>query len=188
MSSRTPSRLRVTIARAGLSVLVLAACADDAPTPTGLDRALTPRVEMDAHRGSLPLHVALARMRRATARYHDLNAALSDGFVFLHGCEVRPDEGPAGVLYVHFERLLDGRIDPAEPDALLYEPTGEGKFTLVGAELAIPYTQWTEPEPPEFFGAEFQPEDEFGVWGLHVWIWRRNPEGMFAESNPRVSC
>jgi hypothetical protein len=188
MPSRTPNRLRVMLACAGLSVLVLAACTEDARTPTGPDLAVTPRAEMDAHRGGLRLRVALARMRRATARYQDLNAALADGFVFLHGCEVRPDEGPAGVLYVHFERLLDGRIDPSKPDALLYEPGGEGRLRLVGAELAIPYTQWTEPEPPEFFGAEFQPEDEFGVWGLHVWIWRRNPEGMFAESNPRVSC
>jgi hypothetical protein len=188
MPARFPNRIRAMIACAGLSVLVLAACTDDGLPPTAPDLTLAPGAELDAHRGAFRLRMALARMRRATARYHDLNAALADGFVFLHGCEIRPDEGPAGILYVHPERLVDGRIDPSKPDALLYEANGSGKHKLVGAELAIPYTQWTEPEPPEFFGAEFQPEDEFGVWGLHVWIWRWNPRGMFAEANPRVSC
>jgi len=26
------------------------------------------------------------------------------------------------------------------------------------------------------------------VFGLHVWVWRHNPEGMFATTNPNVSC
>jgi hypothetical protein len=26
------------------------------------------------------------------------------------------------------------------------------------------------------------------VYALHVWVWRHNPEGLFAETNPRVSC
>jgi hypothetical protein len=133
---------------------------------------------------------AIATLRRATARYHNLNAALEDGFVFLHGCEVRPGEGGVGALYVHFDRLLDGVLDPGLPDALVYEPARNGreKPKLVAAELAIPYALWSGDDPPTFLGAEFQREDEFAVYGLHIWIWRHNPEGMFAEGNPRVSC
>lgn len=26
------------------------------------------------------------------------------------------------------------------------------------------------------------------VFALHAWIWLDNPAGMFAETNPRVSC
>jgi hypothetical protein len=37
-------------------------------------------------------------------------------------------------------------------------------------------------------GAEFQREDEFGVFGLHVWVWRNNPNGLFEEAHPRISC
>jgi hypothetical protein len=55
-------------------------------------------------------------------------------------------------------------------------------------ELAVPYALWTQPQEPRFLGASFQQEDEFGVFGLHVWLWRANPEGLFAESNPNVSC
>jgi hypothetical protein len=91
-------------------------------------------------------------------------------------------------VYVHPERLMDGKIDPAAPEALIYEPRGTGAPVLVGVELVVPYTAWTAQKPPEFLGAAFQPEDEFGVFGLHVWIWRDNPKGLFAESNPSVSC
>jgi hypothetical protein len=93
------------------------------------------------------------------------------------------------MLYVHMGRLTDGAIDPTAPDALLYEPgAAGGPPTLVGVELAVPYALWTGEAPPTFLGATFQREDEFGVFGLHVWVWRDNPEGLFAESHPRVTC
>jgi len=130
---------------------------------------------------------SLVELRRATARYHDINAAIADGFVFLHACEQRPGEGAVGIVYVHPARL-DGILDPSQPEALLYEPGNNGQLKLVGAELVIPLSVWTEENPPEFLGAQFQPEEEFGVFGLHVWIWRHNPNGMFAPGNPRVSC
>ena len=176
------SRRRVRFATVVATATLMAACAADAPVaperPTL--RTASTRVGTEEAR-------ALATLRAATARYHDLKAATDDGFVFLHGCESRPDEGPVGAVYVHPGRL-DGVIDPREPEALIYEPGENGSAKLVGVELAIPYVAWTNAQPPEFLGASFQPEDEFGVWGLHVWIWRKNPEGLFAESNPRVSC
>lgn len=169
---RTPTtraRRRLLATAATALCALTAGCDDDPASPNATDQAVT-------------------TLRRATERYHDLNAALADGFVFLHGCEVRPNEGPAGALYVHMGRLTDGKIDPAEPDALLYEPSGTGPPTLVGVELAVPYTLWTQQAPPTFLGTPFQREDEFGVFALHAWVWRDNPEGLFAESNPHVSC
>jgi hypothetical protein len=162
----------------------------------GGDRAVAPaaRQQLEARLANAPAPAgaqqALALLRRATARYHEIDAALADGFVFFHGCEVRPGEGAVGVLYVHIERLMDGVIDPSQPDALVYEParTAAGKPRLVAAELAVPIALWNQPHAPTFLGAEFQTEEEFGVYGLHVWIWRNNPEGLFAEANPHVSC
>jgi hypothetical protein len=131
---------------------------------------------------------AVATLRRATNRYHNLSVAVEEGFVLLHKCESRPGEGPIGTVYVNPNRLLDGVIDPEVPDALIYEPTRNGRPTLVGVEFAIPYTLWPQPQPPTFLGATFQTEDEFGVYALHAWVWRYNPKGLFAERNPRVSC
>ena len=172
-------------ALAALAAAVLAACSADTPlTPTRLTAgqalgnaaALTPDER-----------AAAATLRSASARYHNLNNAIADGFVFLHGCETR-DEGAVGTVYVHPKRLFDATIDPALPDALIYEPGSNGQLTLVGVELALPYVQWQPTDPPTFLGYSFQSEDEFQVYGLHAWVWRDNPNGLFEEVNPRVSC
>jgi hypothetical protein len=157
----------------------IAACADDAPLAPG-------RAPTAATRSAMTDEAALVQtLRRATARYHDLAQAERDGFTLLHECEVRPGEGTVGMVYVHFGRVLDGVIDPESPDALVYEPSADGKPKLVAAEFAVLNTG--QPAP-QFMGATFQAEEEFGVYGLHAWVWRENPEGLFAEANSRVSC
>ena len=174
------------------AVVALAACADGSTPPSAPARPSVAEASLSRlggeREGSRELARVVATLRRATARYHDLENAKRDGFVFLHGCEVRGDEGPVGTVYVHPGRLMDGQIDPTQPDALIYRPGSNGRLYLVGAELAVPYSLWTQPEPPTFHGATFQREDEFGVYGLHAWVWLRNPEGLFAETNPNVSC
>ncbi|HEX6064417.1 MAG TPA: hypothetical protein VFZ04_09380 [Longimicrobiales bacterium] len=159
----------------------LAGCADTplAPESAATNRKLATTLgrEVDA---------AIVTMRRATDRYHRIEVARNDGFVLLHPCEVRPDEGPVGIVYVNFARLLDGVIDPALPDALIYEPGPNGTEKLVGVEFAVLAAPGQD--PPTYLGNVFQLEEEFGVFALHAWVWKSNPEGMFAESNPRVSC
>ncbi len=187
--------MRITVAGGSRHSLIIGAalalgiaCAGETPVSPSTDPSMT------AQLATLPAQAqtqkVFATLRRVTARYHNLDAALADGFVFLHECEVRPGEGAAGTLYVNMDRLLDGVIDPSLPDALVYEPARNGRKrpTLVAVELAMPYALWNEVEPPTFLGAEFQREDEFGVFGLHVWVWRNNPEGMFAEAHPDLSC
>ncbi|MBC7894479.1 MAG: hypothetical protein H7066_03645, partial [Cytophagaceae bacterium] len=160
----------------------LVACTDSAPFSPNR----TPDASLASHPTTAAAPGPLAILERATVRYKNLDNAIADGFLLLHDCEVRPGEGPVGTVYYHPTRLLDGLVDPASPDALIYEPNIEGRPKLVGIEFAVPYQ--LAPTPPTFLGNTFQPEDEFGVFALHVWIWRKNPDGMFAESNPRVSC
>ncbi|HEX4934508.1 MAG TPA: hypothetical protein VFV33_15065 [Gemmatimonadaceae bacterium] len=170
-------------------LVLLAACAEDSatsPARPGSDPTATASAARVATPGDT--NAVLAQLRRVTARYHVLDTALAEGFVLLHECENRPGEGPVGTVYVHLGRLLDGAIDPEMPDALVYEPQPNGALALVGAEFAIPYAMWPAATPPTFMGATFQREDEFGVFALHAWVWRPNPSGMFAETNPRVSC
>jgi hypothetical protein len=126
-------------------------------------------------------------LKRVTARYHDIEVAKRDSFVLLHSCETRLNDEPVGTVYVNMKRLTDGVINVEKPDALIYEPTATG-LKLVGVEFAIPFSLWTKPTPPKFHGATFQREDEFGVFALHAWVWRSNPNGLFAEINPRVTC
>lgn len=187
MSSNALGTIRRPIALAA-AITLCAACADSAPVAPSNDRASSTFASSKSARAEAER--AIATLRRVTARYHNQDAAIKDGFVLFHACEVRPGEGGVGELWVNFERLMDGVMDPRSPDALVYEPARNKREQpkLVAAELAIPYALWNGDAPPKFLGAEFQREDEYGVYGLHVWIWRHNPEGLFAEGNPRVSC
>jgi hypothetical protein len=186
MNVTTLHSLRQSLAIVATTAL-LAACADK--TPLAPDPRPTISAQVSANAATEDKDDSLATLRRVTARYHDLGVAAKDGFVLLHDCEVRSEEGPVGTVYYNPARLLDGVINPEKPDALIYEPGRDGRRPrLVGVEFAIPFTLWTQSEPPKFHGATFQREDEFGVFGLHIWIWRKNPKGLFAESNPRVNC
>ena len=174
--------LRSAAGVVGLSaaLTLLAACSDKAPVAPNHSMAKDARFATGADMGVIDVS---ATLRRVTARYHNLKAALDDGFVLLHPCEAR-GEGTVGTVYVNFDRVLDGQIDPELPDALIYEPRKE-ELKLVGVEFAM---LDTGQQVPELLGVTFQREEEFGVFALHAWVWRDNPSGLFAETNPRVSC
>jgi hypothetical protein len=188
MHTTRPSLGRALVIVAAMTLM--AACADTTPVAP---RATPAAPSRSMHRADLPAedNAELATLRRVTARFHDLSVATSadEGFQLLHDCETRLGDEPVGTVYFNPDRLLDGVIDPEHPDALIYEPGRDGgRPTLVGVEFAIPFALWTKPEPPTFQGVTFQREEEFGVFALHAWVWRQNPNGMFAETNPRVSC
>jgi hypothetical protein len=183
MSVRHRFRQPFTIAAAAL----LAACADKSVLAPDPERA--PQAVPKAPAASVEVNTAIAELRRVTAKYHDVAVAVADGFspVFT-SCEEREGEVPIAIPYAHLDRLLDGVLDPSLPDALLYEPGKDGTLKLVGVEMVLPYPFWTAAEPPRFLGVPLQREDELGVFGLHIWIWRHSPNGMFSIDNPRVSC
>jgi len=173
---------------------IVAACSvDHAPSaPSVSQLAATGAADLNAtlltrRRHAEQVERLAATLRRVTARYHDIEVAKRDTFVLLHDCETRLNDEPVGTVYVNLGRLTDGVINPEKPDALIYEPSDKG-LKLVGVEFAIPFVLWPQPTPPQLLGTTFQREDEFGVFALHAWVWRRNPNGIFAETNPRVTC
>jgi hypothetical protein len=182
MKSSVIQRFHRTAAMAALAAALAGGACADQTTP------LAPDTSTDAAQfATLPeaagLDQALAELRSATARYHNVEAALADGFIPLGVCE----EDDSALPYINPGRI-DGTLDYSQPEALLYAPGPNGQLNLVAVELVVPYALWTATAPPAFFGVTFQREDEFGVFGLHLWIWSHNPDGMFAARNPRVSC
>jgi hypothetical protein len=128
------------------------------------------------------LGAQLAQVRAATARYHDVEVALAEGFAPPpDGHCVEGPEGAMGYHYVNLDRV--GQLDPTLPQVLLYVPTSGGELRLVGVE-------YLSPGGGELFGqpfADFSPP--FGpATALHVWLWQANPPGMFASYNANVSC
>ncbi|WP_232287480.1 hypothetical protein [Anaeromyxobacter dehalogenans] len=149
---------------------------------------------------------ALAAARAASARYHDVAVAEADGFVPLSPCVSLPGVGAMGIHYINLARLLDPAISADAPEALLYFPTADG-LALAGVEYVRPVfhdgAPWigsTPPAPedvpprPSLFGQAFQgPMEGHGPgepwhYDLHVWVWRNNPAGTFAQWNPALSC
>ena len=177
------------------AVLTLAAC--DAAGPESAATLATAAPTDDAPSAS---GADLAAVRAATAKYHRVERALADGYgappfpgadPLISECVAHPDLGGMGHHYIN-ARLANGTLDIEQPEILLYEPTKNGRLRLVGVEYLVPFR--VEPTAddggtaPTLFGQTFHENDNAGGWTLHVWVWKNNPSGMFADFNPTVSC
>ena len=131
----------------------------------------------------------LNTLKAATTRYHDFNAAQADGYTTeLTMCM---EDSTLGGMGFHQAKasLINGSVAVATPQVLLYEPQADGSVQLVAVEYIIPYTLHSRSAtPPVLFGQQFKQNDTFQLWGLHAWVWRVNPSGMFADWNPNVNC
>lgn len=148
-----------------------------------------------------PLQKQLAGVHAATRPYLDPKAALSAGyapFADQNGiyCIGHATEGVMGIHYVHGGRVGDTVLDPAQPEALIYEPQADGSLRLVGMEYIVFQAAWdaVNKRPPELFGQRFHATPEgnrYGIpafYALHLWLWQYNPAGTFEDWNPLVQC
>ena len=132
----------------------------------------------------------LARLRQVTAGFQDFNTASAAGW----SAQITPcmtDPGGAGGMGFHYGNvaLIDGTASVEKPQLLLYEPEKNGRLRLVAVEYIIPYSfHARSAAPPRLFNQDFQQVDAFQLWGLHAWVWRENPSGIFSPWNPQVNC
>jgi len=131
----------------------------------------------------------LATLRQATASFHDSSTAKHAGWsAQITGCMVDPTAGGMGYHYGNVG-IIDASVRVDQPELLLYEPEKNGSVRLVAVEYIIPYTAHSRSAaPPELFGQKFKQNDTFQLWGLHAWVWKDNPSGIFADWNPTVNC
>lgn len=70
----------------------------------------------------------------------------------------------------------------------MYEPGADGKMTLIAVEYI------TSKGPAALQGQLFNflgAPNRYGLgpfYELHVWAWKSNPRGAFADMNPNVTC
>ena len=104
------------------------------------------------------------------------------------------------------EPRVDGvgvHTDFSTPAILLYEPQADGSMELVGVENLVFMDAWAaagNTNPPSYLGEEWDvmvddPETEIDEahgfaahYDRHVWVFRDNPNGVFAQFNPNVTC
>jgi hypothetical protein len=127
---------------------------------------------------------SLADVRQATAKFHDVVAAEHANYHRLLPCFDLPGTGGMGQHYVNTD-LLDGAVTPGQPEAMVYEVDGD-RLELVAVEYIIPLSAWQSAAKPTLFGRDFTRIDSLGLWALHAWIWRPNPNGIFQNYNPSV--
>lgn len=139
-------------------------------------------------------HREIDTARQAAARYADIEVALAEGFEQLFECTAHEKHGTMGMHFIHPGRAGDGRLVLEEPEVLMYEPQPDGSMQLVGVEYIVFEKDWTGRDAPRFLGQTLKRKTAVGrhevdpFYEVHVWHWRHNPLGMFADWNPFVSC
>ncbi|MEX2584721.1 MAG: hypothetical protein WD766_15740 [Gemmatimonadota bacterium] len=161
-------------------------------------------------------HPTLDAIRAATEKYRDVEVALADGYVrdWLDTCETPYHMGligQSGAMGIHYLRqdLLEigqdaTRLDVAgthtdflQPAILVYEPRPNGSVELVAVQNMVSAAAWEangNAEPPSFQGVPYEyAEPDAGMmtdalYDRHIWLFRENPDGLFAQYNPRVTC
>jgi hypothetical protein len=148
-------------------------------------------IQPDSSSATLPQLV-----REGTEKYTNVNNAVAAGYEPFLGCVAGTDHGAMGVHYVNGTLLGNLTLDPAQPQALIYEPMN-GKMTLVGVEFILDSASWLAANnntPPVLDGQVFNfvaAPNRFNIpsfFELHVWAWRGNPQGAFVDWNNNVTC
>lgn len=141
----------------------------------------------------------ISEVRRATRRFHDVQEALAAGYAPFADkdgfCVSQPGAGGMGIHYLN-GGLIDAKLDPLAPEALMYAPKSNGRLELVGVEYIVFQEAWDalHPQPPVLFGHPFhlvRAPNRYNVpafYELHLWIWEHNPNGLFNDWNPLVRC
>jgi hypothetical protein len=127
------------------------------------------------------------KVRGANSRFRDVSVAVTEGYAPIP-CASGIDGGAMGVHYVNPNYLKDAVPDVKRPQAVMYEPMPDGKMALV----AVEYITFQGPASLEgqLFNFNGAP-NRYGLdpfYELHVWAWKPNPRGAYADMNPDVSC
>ena len=144
----------------------------------------------------------LAQVRRVTARFHDVDAALDAGYELgwvngsgqriITGCVAHPTAGAMGYHYFNAELMADLTTDALQPEALVYAPGEDGSLELAALEWVVRGPNSNPPgtsEQPSVLGMGMHIlNPAVGFWLMHAWVWKHNPAGMFADWNPEVAC
>ena len=136
-------------------------------------------------------------VRESTERFKNPAVADGEGYKLAFGCVSGPDYGAMGLHFVRMDLIGDPALDPTHPEIVIYEPLPNGRLRLIGADFLVLASAWDALHPgapPQLMGQLlhlFESPNRFGLpafYTLHVWAWKENPTGAFANWHSKVSC
>ena len=139
----------------------------------------------------------LTDVRAATAPLANLDVAIAAGYGPVKGCAQKPGVGAMGQHYAKGALVGDPALNPLRPEALVYEPRGDGSYRLVAVEYLVLKADWEKANGatvPRLFDTPLTLVTAPNAYELpdfyeiHLWLWKTNPSGLFADWNPRVAC
>lgn len=139
----------------------------------------------------------LTDVRAATAPLANLDVAIAAGYGPVKGCAQKPGVGGMGQHYAKGALVEDPALNPLRPEILVFEPRGDGSYRLVAVEYIVLKADWEKAHPgttPRLYDKALTLVSAPNAYELpdfyeiHLWLWKKNPLGLFADYNPRVSC
>lgn len=128
----------------------------------------------------------IAEHRDSLAKYCDPSKALADGY----RTAAEYAQGDQGVIGTPFVNTGIEELKPEKPQALLYDLREDGTYELLGVKWFRPTARVDS--APTLFGKTLAGPQEGEVpaipehYGLTAWLFRDNPEGLFARYNPAI--
>ena len=137
-----------------------------------------------------------AAVRQVTAKYHDIDAALADGYVRFYTCTEQPGVGTMGQHYVKLPLVGDPAVNPLQPEVLVYAPKRNGDLKLVAVEyvaIADGLDDAFGSATPRVLGQDMLFRAAGNRYGLpdfyerHAWIGRQTQPGC-SRTGTRTSA
>ena len=144
----------------------------------------------------------LDELRAKSAPWHSEKHAEEAGYTLPVGCSDERTEGIAasaarGMGYHTLNpALMDGETRLLDPELLVYgRDRPGGPLKLAGFDYFIPGTFYPGPAsvaypgtPPllQGLGTPLMWNDAHNGWIAHIWLWRKNPDGIFDNFNPEI--
>jgi hypothetical protein len=176
--------------------LMLSGSASRALAQTDHDHASTGQQQEQTLDQKARANALVKVVRQVTAGFQTPDT-LPQEYQLVLGCVSGGDFGAMGLHFLNMSLVGDGEVDKYTPEIVLYEPLPDGKMRITGVDYLVYAADWDykHPEgPPQLEGQLFhffESPNRFGLpafYTLHVWAWRDNPSGTFANWNPKVRC
>ena len=131
----------------------------------------------------------LASLKAYTSAFRSIDSAAVAGYPrVVNDCLIHELHGAMGFHHVN-SALVDRAVDIRHPEILLYERAQDSTYRLNAVEFIVPFRLWPpDSVPPQIMGQQLRRDTNLKIWYLHVWAWRQNPNGLFANFHPDVRC